>query len=239
MRFNKIALICMAISILTNIGCVTVPHKERYTIGIDSIASKKANEKIYYILLPGNKDENVDNLKYKEFAKYVNRALKLSGFIHVKHQEDADIMIFLTYDIGDPKEHVYTYAIPVFGQTGYSSSHTSGTLKSYGNYGTYSKTTTYTPSFGIKGYGTGVGSFITYFKYIVLDAYDLKKYAKSNKMIQVWRTTITNNGESGDLRKMFPRMLGGALGYIGEDTEQLETFNIEEGHPDIDAILGK
>ena len=42
--------------------------------------------------------------------------------------------------------------MPVYGQTGISSSNTFGTINTFGNTSTYSGSTYYTPSYGITGY---------------------------------------------------------------------------------------
>jgi hypothetical protein len=194
--------------------------KPQFHVNIDSISSEEALTKKKYILLPGNKDANAEDLQFKEFANYIHRALIAKGFVPADNAESAEIAVFLAYGIGDPKEHQYSYSMPVWGQTGVSSSTTSGTLSTYGNYGSYSGTTTYTPTYGVTGYTSHVGSYITYFRFMSLDAYDLGIYRKQKKASQAWRTTVTSTGSSGDLRRVLPILVAGSKEYVGSNTGQ-------------------
>src|SRR5882724_7620426 len=137
-------------------GCATAqpvqPEGELFSVKVDSLARTDSLTKRSYVLLPGNKGTNVGDLQFQEYAKYVHRALAAQGLTHARRVAAADIVVFLSYGIGDPQTHYYTYSLPVWGQAGYSSSTTSGTLNTFGAYGTYSSTTTYTPTFGISGY---------------------------------------------------------------------------------------
>jgi hypothetical protein len=177
-------------------------------------------------------------LQFKEFATYIHRALLAQGFTKAESLERAEIAIFLAYGIGDPQEHSYTYALPVWGQTGVSSSTTFGTLKTYGSFGTYSGTTTYTPTYGITGYATQVGTYTTYFRFMLLNAYDLDAYKKENKLSGVWKTTATSTGSSGDLRRVFPILVAASKQYFGLNTEQKIEILLEETSPAVIEIKG-
>lgn len=217
--WQRFALIVLLASLTIISGCATT-RKLPFSVYVDSISAEGAGAKKSYILLPGNKDASAEELQFKEYAAYVQRALVEKGFVPEDRFEKADIAIFLTYGIGDPKEHLYSYSLPVWGQTGVSSSQTFGSVNTYGNSGTYSGTTTYTPTFGITGYTSHVGSTTTYFRFILLDAYDLDSYRKQNKMSQSWKTTITSTGTTGDLRRIFPIMVAGSKMYLGTNTGQ-------------------
>lgn len=190
----------------------------KFHVYVDSLTGEKAVGSSTYILLPGNKNITANDIQFREYAAYVHRAMKSKGFIPTEKVEEADLAVFLSYGIGNPEEHKYSYSLPVWGQTGVSSSYTTGTITSYGGFGTYSGTTTYTPSYGITGYTTGTSSYATYFRFMLLDAWDLKKYRNSKKETQVWKTTVTSTGSSGDLRRVFPVLVGASKRYIGENT---------------------
>ena len=218
-------------------SCATTPQSPRFIANVDSINSG-VYCKTSYILLPGNNGTNPDDIQFKEFAAYVNRALVNQRFIPVSSLQEADIAIFLSYGIGDPKEHQYTYSIPTWGQTGVSSSHTYGTINTYGNFGTYSGTTTYTPTYGITGRTTHTGSYTSYFRYIVLDAFDLEQYKKSGKEVQLWKTTVTSSGSSGDLRRVFPLLVAASQDFIGKNTGQKLELSLYETDERVLEIKG-
>ena len=74
----------------------------------------------------------------------------------------AEYVVFFGYGSDQGREQLYSYNIPIYGQTGISSSSTTGIINSYGSGATYSGTTSYTPSYGITGYQSNVGSRTVY-----------------------------------------------------------------------------
>jgi len=191
-----------------------------YRVQVDSISASNTSNMRSYVLLPGNADATASDLQFIEFAKYIKHLLSSKDYVEAPDFNEADLAIFLAYGIGDPQEHQYTYNLPVWGQTGVSSSYTHGSLYSYGNYGTYSGSTTYTPSYGITGYTTHMGTYVTYFRFMVLDAYDLQKFRESQNLVQAWKTTVMSTGSSGDLRRVFPILAAASKEYIASNTGQ-------------------
>lgn len=228
--------IIVLVSVLTILlGCALGPM---YNVKIDSISGLDTGTKKRYILLSGVKGVDPNDLQFREYASYVERALSSAGYVRTGDFKDANIAVFLAYGIGDPKDHQYSYSLPVWGQTGVSSSTTYGTISSYGSYGTYHGTTTYTPTYGITGYTTHVGSYATFFRFLVLDAVDLEEYRRSEKIVQVWKTTVTSRGSSGDLRRVFPVLVAAARPYIGTNTGKQVDVTLTEGEKAVLEIKG-
>jgi len=225
----------LSLSLILMLGCAVGP---KFLVKVDSISNPELSSEKTYILLPRLKDVDPNDLQFKEYASYVERALTSAGYIRVNDFKDARIAIFLSYGIGDPKEHLYSYSLPVWGQTGISSSTTYGTITSYGSYGSYQGTTTYTPTYGIKGYTSHVGSYTTFFRFLILDAFDLKEYRRSKKVIEAWRTTVTSRGSSGDLRRVFPVLVAAAKPYIGTDTGKQVHITLTEQDKTVLEIKG-
>jgi len=216
-------------------SCATT--KPKFHVSVDSISAPGV-EKKHYLLLPGNKDVKADDLQFKEFATYVHRALTKQGFVPAESFEEADVVIFLMYGIGDPQEHQFAYSIPTWGQTGVASSQTTGTMSSFGNYGSYSETTTYTPTYGITGSTTHIGTYVTYFRYMVLDAVDLDEFRKTKKVVKLWKTTVTSTGSSNDLRLVFPVLVAASKQYIATNTGQKVTVELYESDEQVVEIKG-
>ncbi len=146
------------------------------------------------------------------------RVLSMKGFVSARNAEEADVAILLFYGIGEPQTTQYSYSLPVWGQTGVSSSHTYGTATAFGNTASYSGTTTYTPSYGITGYTSHVGTKTTYFRYALISGYDFEAYKETKKEIQLWKTTATSTGPTGDLRQVFPLLVSASAPYIANNT---------------------
>ncbi len=214
-------------------GCA---QKTKFHIYVDSIG-ESSKSKMNYILLSGNKKVNVDDLEFKEYATYINRALKKKGFIQSSF-ENANIAIFLDYGIGEPKENSYSYSLPTYGKTGVSSSTTYGTVNTYGNSASYSGTTYNTPSYGITGSQSYSGTHTTYHRYAILSATDLAKYKINNKTIQLWKTTISSTGSSGDLRRVFPLLITASQNYLGTNSTQKIKILLSEDDKEVLEIKG-
>lgn len=202
-------------------------------VSIDSINNNTTLWNKKCVILPGQKYSSTsDVLLFNEFYSYLARALTCKGYEVINDVAKASQVIFLSYGIGDPEKHYYSYSVPIWGQTGISSSTTHGTANTFGDIyslgnnssfsGTtlYSSTTEYTPTYGIIGSTSHIGSFVTYTRYISLHAYDLRSFHKTKqiKIIPLWKTDIMSTGSDGDLREIFPVLIAAATPYIGENT---------------------
>ena len=105
-------------------------------------------------------------------------------------------------------------------------------------FGAYSGTTTYTPTYGITGYTTETGSYTTYTRFLLLDAYDLAIYKREQKLSQVWKTNVISIGRSNDLRFVFPYMVAALKPYVAENTGRLVQVDIEEASPAVLELIG-
>lgn len=224
------------------LGIILVPILsgcQQYVVKVDSLRSSDAANKIKYVLFPGNKDTPDTELQYIEFSQFIHRGLQHNGFISSNPQE-ADIVIYVFYGIGAPQQNLYSYSQPQWGQTGISSSYTTGMVQSYGNTATYSGQTTYIPEYGITGYSSQVGSYVTYDRYLVLGAIDWQNFLRNNKqVVEVWKTVVTSTGSSNDLRKVFPVMVAAARPYFGKRTENQVTCQLTENDSSVREICGE
>jgi hypothetical protein len=189
-----------------------------YVIQVNSINDHNRPPGKIYSLLPGNENTPSTDLQFREFAAYVNHILSAKGYSETTDPNKAETVIFLSYGVGGPKEHQFSYNVPVWGQTGVSSASTYGTINRYGNQSTFSGQTAYTPTFGVVGYAAESGTYVTYWSYMVLDAYDLRESTASKKSVQIWRTATTSTTQNGDLRWVFPVLAAATKGYVGLDT---------------------
>jgi hypothetical protein len=149
------------------------------------------------------------------------------------------VAIVLSYGIGDPETTQYSYSLPVWGQTGVSSARTYGTATTYGNTSYYSGSTTYTPSYGVTGYTSHVGAQTTYFRHALITGYDLKAFKETEKQVQLWRTTVTSTGSSGDLRRVFPVLIGAAIPYLATNTGKQVPVQLYENDQIVRIVKGE
>lgn len=207
MRILFISLLIIFLS-----GCATRPH---VSVEVDAISSLNSKSKKIYVLVSGASDIKPDDLRFQEFASYIEKALTSKGFVKSNSPTDANVVISLIYGIGDPQRYQETRSLPVFGQTGLSSSNSSGSISRFGNTAIYNDTTTYTPTYGITGFVQKSYEYETYFRYLAIDAIDLDEFKRVQKVVQLWNMTVTSTGSSGDLREIFPILVAASVRRLG------------------------
>ncbi len=192
-------------------ACVTVPFPtaSAYRVQIDSIAGADLRGKSY-VISSAMQEISDEDLRFKEVALYIENALKMKGYNRVDNKEKAEILIRLAYGIGNPQ------------------------------------TTTYTTTTG-SGYAYQVGWWwnmvppttetvkqTTYQRHLVLEAFDLK--TTSDRLPQLWRTALSSEGSSSDIRTVLPHMIAAAVDYFGTTTGGKMPTYIEPNDPRVDDI---
>lgn len=233
----KIQLCIIFALILT--GCATVEvEQSSYNVAVDALASSDAIKKKNYLLMPGNADVTLDDLQFQEFSAYLVRVLSAQGYVPAESAQNADIVITLSYGIGDPVTNEYSAYIPLWGKTGVSSINTSGTATAYGSSASVNTTTTYTPEYGITGFSTYTGTATTFFRYAIITAYDVDKYIETEKLVKLWQSTITSTGSSDDLRLIFPVLIAASAPYIATNSGQKINLSLKETDKVVKAVRG-
>jgi hypothetical protein len=115
-----------------------------------------------------------------------------------------DYVAFFDFSIDGGQQVSRNYSRPTYGQTGVSGSTTTGTLNTYGNYGTYQGTTTYTPTYGITGYQTGTTRETIYGRGLMLDIYRPSPGQKAEK---VYEASLGSAGSCGNLNAVMDTLL--------------------------------
>jgi hypothetical protein len=211
---------------LTAASCVSTS----YRVGVDGIGSTPAGEKTY-VISPTDTAVKTSDLRFQEFAAYVEKALKTKGYERVSDAAAARLVVYLTYGVGNPERHTYTYPVPLTGQTGVKVSTSKDPANPNG-----APITTYEPLYGIVGYEEGRRDFTTYYKFIKIEAFDLKSMGSGNE-VQYWSTILTNEDESPDLRLLFPRMIAAGFPYIGTNTGKALRLSVSEKDKTLESLI--
>jgi hypothetical protein len=209
-----------------------------FVVYVDSINNGQIPLKKTCYIISGVEDVEASDLQFKEFKAYIICGLAENGIYTTEDPDTAEATLLVAYGIGEPEEHIYSYSQPIYGQTGVSSSHTSGTVYNYGNTGTYSGTTTYTPSYGVVGAVPMTGSYITFTRWLDLRAVDMDQYKKDETVNVLWETRITSTGSSGDLRQVFPVLVAAASPHFGENTGKQIKITLHENDKVVKVIRG-
>jgi hypothetical protein len=219
------------------VGCAAT--QPSFSVSVDSLASPIAATKKTYLLIPGNKGVSHNDLQFQEYENYLKRVLNGRGYIAASSEEDADLAIVLSYGIGDPQKQQYSYSLPTWGKTGVSSANTYGTATTYGNTTSVNTTTTYTPTYGVTGSTNHTGTRTTFFRYVLITGYDYTEFKQSEKEVQIWKTTVSSTGSSGDLRRVFPVLMAASEPYIATNTGQQIPVSLSESDNAVKIIKGQ
>lgn len=185
-----------------------------------SILNKISYEqKIKYYLHPGDPTVSENDLYFKEYINYVNKIFDSDKYEQVS-KESADIIILVSYGVGDPKLKSYTRDI--FGMkegevTGFTSNTQRGRVKT-----TVVKENN---SFGVVGQEEV--EYEESKRYLILEGVVGENFNKNQTTISLWKTMITSVGKSDDLRFIMPFLVVGASDYIGKDTRRKINFDID------------
>lgn len=194
-----------------------------YNVSVDAICAPTAFKKKKYVLLPEGNSVKANDLQFQEFAAYTENALEERGFERADTIDSADVAILLSYGISEPEVLEYTCSVPIWGQTGGSSTQKSGKSTSSHGSTTYTENTTHTPSYGIIGSKNEVRRSTRYTKHMTLSARSLANYKQSGSLDEaeeLWSTKTSSSGSSDDLRRIFPVLLVAAKPHIGRSTHQ-------------------
>ena len=158
-------------------------------------------------ILPYNEKE-YSSLEFEAFAKKLAKKLEDAGYTVIDNAEggNPELVAFLAYGIDDGTMVTEAYSIPQWGVTGYSGSHTTGTVSTFGNTGFYSGTTTYQPQYGITGYSTGTTSYAVYTRALILDIYNVNDLLNGQSK-RIYESKLTSQGSCGAIGPVFDEML--------------------------------
>ena len=228
-RFVSVILFCV---LVFSAGC------SQYNVSVDSINDGRViSAGMSCCVLSGMEGVADNDLRFKEFAACVSWSLESRGYVVSDDPGGADVVVLLSYGMEDHQEYVNGYSPPIYGDFG--SSTTFGAVESHGKGGaTYLETTVYSPDYYDFGrHGGVVDSYVEYTCFAHLVAYEGGKHA-ADRGEMLWETDIVSTGSSGDMRRVFPVMIGAATAYLGENTQERTEVVIGEEDEVVKMIRG-
>ena len=229
-----VMIICSGLIV---IGC----WGSRYSVNVTSLNDPTMSPSETYVLWPSIEGLSPNDLEFREYAQYIDRALASKGLRRIDDPSLADLAIFMNYGTGDPASVPYTYSVPVLGVTGGGTSTISLNTYDYGS-GTSSQTT------GLITEGTQIGvvgskivnkAKTVYRQFLVLEAINLETYRSSQEVMPAWRTSVVSSDSNGDLRRAFPVMVAASALHMGTNTEKVIKVSLYENEDRVKAIKGE
>lgn len=233
-RFFLMGFIFLAAGLIA--GCAP-----RYSLIVDSIEAPAAPEGKDYVLLPGMRGLSANDLHFKAYAATMVRVLEDRGYRQAAKKEDCQLLIYLSYGIGEPKPTTYAQfagmppspAPPEKDAGTPAESTRAGSLPYYvvrpypfpdPDY--YYHGHRFYPRFGA-GYPP-FEIYALYQRYMILEAVDYRASKTGGEVVPVWKVTVSHWGERNDLREIFPALAVAAGDYIGTNTNNEVTVNLSE-----------
>ncbi len=205
------------------------------TVTVDSLAKPKAEESISYQIHNKNPLVADDSLRYKEAAGYVKTALSGKGLYEAPENTKPDLLVDLDYGVGPPQIRRETVSEPVYVQIpGQMRSETVqvGT-DSQGRPVYRTVMVQDPPTTQLMGYRDVVITTVVYEKYLKLTARENAPAAEGRPPSEIWTIDITSEGESRDIRKNLPILVGASIDYIGKDSKGQKTITIKDKDRDV------
>lgn len=183
---------------------------QSYDVSINSFGEYNMKGKTFIIVPESNKIHPSD-VEFKEYASYIKKVLAIEGARETKIAENADICIFMHYEITD-KSYEQNYSVPVIGETKVRSIDANP----------YSSSLDIKYSQGVTGYRNVQQHVSKYLRVINLSAFE-----NIEEGTMVWKTNIISKGRSNKMREIFPVLAYAAINKIGIDCEETLSINTE------------
>ncbi len=217
-----------AVTVMFFAGCAT-------SVTVDSLAKPDAEKSISYKIQNKNPLIADDSLRYKEAASYVKTALSGKGLYEAPENTKPDIVVNLDYGVGPPELRRETVSEPVYieipGERRVERIQT-GTAPN----GTPIFTTVVIqdpPTTHLAGYRDYIITTVVYEKYLKMSALSTEVVAEGRPPTEVWTVDVTSEGESRDIRKNLPLLVGASIEYIGKDSMGQKTIKIKDSDRDV------
>ena len=113
-------------------GNTVYSASNRLKVIVDSLTDSPSATACPYILMPGVEGVKATDLQFKEFARYVQKALASRGYVYTDDPTQAEVAIILNYGIGESQITTHEFSYPIipllFDETGTSSTTMRGYL---------------------------------------------------------------------------------------------------------------
>ncbi len=190
-----------------------------YTAYVNTYGSDDNITNKSFYLVKSEKMKDVSDLEFNEISKWVIKGLTRNGYYLSPDIKKANVIIALEYKVGDPDKKLGTGTIYNYGVTGtlYTNTTSNITYNPLTNSFNVNSVQIKTPSYGITGATPYNYQYTTYNVSIIIEALNGEQF-NNNIMQPIWRTEITDENRTNDLRHEIPYYMFAALYHLGKNT---------------------
>lgn len=211
----------MLVLLFVLVGCASTDRSNQLLVGVNSVTEVESSGKKVYVV-SGTDEVSDTDLLFKKFAKLTYSSLASQGYVPVYTFKEAELVVFLSYEVSDPKNYTQTRNVPIFGGNSTTAVHNQagaqiGTLR--------------TQNFQPTGYRQDTVNYTIYNRKITLHVYEASKAnAEDRNEHLVWGMIINSNGPSPELTAIFPHLLVVGAPFFGKPLsgQITESINLDD-----------
>lgn len=230
-RQSIISVLIVLLITLVGMGCTS-----RMLINVNAIADKDLSlQGKQYVINSDMPEVDEQDLFFKEFSGYFNAILTAQGFNRVDDANKADFVVKFKYAVSDGRTGFYTYRTPVYEILGgYTYTITINTVDASGNVVPATKHIHIPPQLTYVGSETEMHSYTLYNRTVTLRAIAPAKQDQPEKTL--WHIQVNNVSEDSDLRQAMPYFAYAARDFLGKNTTQQQSVELELSDPGVAAL---
>jgi hypothetical protein len=217
----SLCIICLAI--LT--GCAV-------NIEISAHAQPEVGAKKRFVLQGPDPRQPGGDPAWPRYAQIVTRALEVKGFVN--DTASPDLVIRVSYRIGDTQTYTTTTSTPIMGVTG-TQTETVVTPNLSNASAPWIYTTVTTPAMGVVGTSQSSSTSSTSLRTIQVEALDAASLATGRPAV-LWRTHARNRGVDDTLDRIFPFMIASMEDYFGASLDGSVAVRKSRDDPEVTRL---
>lgn len=169
-----------------------------------------------------------DGLRHKEAVELVKTALSAKGLYEAPDPKSADMVVEVEYGMEKPRMKMVETSVPKYAQVGGGIRYDQIVVTdARGNVTTRTVPVYEAPRTELIGYEDVLVPVTVYEKYLRISARENKEAVEGRPPAEIWSVNVTNEDESGDLRKYLPLLASASADYIGQDSSTQKTVKIK------------
>lgn len=220
--------VLFALIFLLLTGCATGVTVKVNTIADPTIQAPGKKYALVNGLLEGPKDD----LFFREFASYFERALATQGYQRVADRSDADLIVTFSYGVSDGRTGINTFSFPVYESFGGETIVITETTSS----GVTKRTVTIPPRYQIVGTQLESQTYTVYAHSAMLEARLPAAEGQTGKLL--WKAIVTSVNETNDLRTIMPYLAAAAAPYLGGNSGEQKRIQLKPDSPAVQEMRG-
>ncbi len=232
----KITFLKIGLPLITLLALASCTPSYRFKV--DAIGGGEIQTGESFYLVSANTDLKESDLRFKEAAKYVQTALEGKGMHKARDIGAADVLIELTFGVGEPREILETRSYPeTYWRPGFSYMVRLPVHDSGGVVIGYQNRLVREPPRSYTYWEDRMDSSTVFEKFLVIEAFDNRIARTAGvESEQLWSVDISNVDSSDNMREYLPYMIAAALPYIAKDTGSQVFVSVKTDDPTVEFI---